>query len=1119
MSHSFEPAIVRSWLEPLGLNLAALVGQTATRQAQILHFCQPPEGNPISSEERAGLLLLAWATADRSLAESNYRTVLLAAFDLCLTIGETEMAQYLFERVYPEPTEKATYFENLIDLRLGQDRREEAQVALGEMQELHGESFLKNTTEGHFWLHIGEPGRAAQAYRRALESSPTSQRVLLSLAQCAIEMGQPDAARQRLLEFDETPRGWWKSLGHAARLWRLLGDDEQADRKERACAEARQQQQAKIAGTVEAIDTQAEATAITNDASLELLPELTSPTEGTGLPPEAFQVLQEVFGHARFRPGQEQVIDQVLAGRDTLAVLPTGAGKSLCYQVPALLLSRPVLVLSPLISLMKDQFDKLPPALKGQTLVINSGLEPGEAARRLREVARPGSPVRLIYAAPERLRQRPFVQSLERAKLGLLVVDEAHCVTMWGNDFRPDYLFIRRVLADIATPVLAVTATATPDIAGEIGRQLGRELALVRGSVFRSNLQLGVERLSGGGQERYRQVAEVCAGLEGSGIIYTRSRDKCDELAGYLRQRGISALAYHAGLDNGDRQAAQEKWSRGETQVIVATIAFGMGIDKPDVRYIIHLSPPTSLENYTQEAGRAGRDGLPSQCLMLYTSSDKGNLTRWQREERERLDLAALRAIYRTITRQVGRARQGVVPLMDLLLEVSEAISDPDETMLRVGLSILERADLLERGYDLPTMASVSLNMFGSDNATESDLAAFFEAVKFGEAGSAQIDLVEIAGRLDWQPADLELRLLGWAERGLLDYRPARREPYIVLKEAGNDARARLESLLEQMRVAAEQRLDHLETYLKSRTCRQVLIARHFGERLTAPCGQCDNCLNKDRPRQPVTTTARPALAIKPNLPETTLTEAILGAIQGAGYPPSRSALPRILLGSEKATPTERHNPLWEKLASQVTQKKVLTHLDELIGQKLVAVGKSETAFRGQTYEIYSLSEAGREWLDQHDPSQDDHNDEPAAPKPTTQPVTAFDRPARSSEIAIAAKSAKISPDEATRLVLECLNFLSPQGEAQVGRTGLVRLLLGQPSALGTRANNAYKGSLEGRLKQKEVENLVERLVETGLIAEQAATGPTGISYRALRLDEAGYSWLDEEGSKIGTES
>jgi ATP-dependent DNA helicase RecQ len=402
--------------------------------------------------------------------------------------------------------------------------------------------------------------------------------------------------------------------------------------------------------------------------------------------PELHAELRRLFGHDSFRAGQEPVVRAALAGTDTLALMPTGSGKSLTYQLAAMLRPTPTLVLSPLIALMKDQLDKLPAEVAAQATFVNSSLEAQESAARLAGVA--AGHVKLLYAAPERLRRAAFVEALRRIGLGLVVVDEVHCVSMWGHDFRPDYLFIRRALAELGEPaLLGMTATASTATAREIANALGREPEVVRTTVVRPNLRYDVEVVANA-EDRLSSLLVRLRALRGApAIVYARSRLSCERLARTLQSHGIRAEHYHAGLEPVERTRVQDAFGGGRTQVVVATTAFGMGIDKPDVRLVCLVNYPDSLESYVQMVGRAGRDGHPSDTLLLAGPHDAAALRRFALADVP--DPDDLRRTYRAL-----RDRGGVAEPQEL---ATAAATERDP---RVLVGMLEQAGLVRRGFD-----------------------------------------------------------------------------------------------------------------------------------------------------------------------------------------------------------------------------------------------------------------------------------------------------------------------------------------------------------------------------------------------------------------------------------
>ena len=332
---------------------------------------------------------------------------------------------------------------------------------------------------------------------------------------------------------------------------------------------------------------------------------------------EALEVLQQYWGYDAFRPMQEEIISAAADGKDVLAILPTGGGKSVCFQVPALMREGIALVVTPLIALMKDQVQNLE-ARGIRALSIHAGMERREVELVLNNAAY--GDFKFLYVSPERLGTALFQSWLSLLPINYIVVDEAHCISQWGYDFRPDYLTISELRKSVDAPVIALTATATPRVAEDIMDKLEfRERLLLRSGFERPNLSYIVRRC----EDKSGQLLDICRGVEGSGIVYMRHRRRCEETAAFLSANGISASYYHAGLSGETRTARQEAWKRGEIRVMVCTNAFGMGIDKPDVRFVAHTGLPESPESYFQEAGRAGRDGKRSYAVLLWNDFSK----------------------------------------------------------------------------------------------------------------------------------------------------------------------------------------------------------------------------------------------------------------------------------------------------------------------------------------------------------------------------------------------------------------------------------------------------------------------------------------------------------------
>jgi ATP-dependent DNA helicase RecQ len=868
--------------------------------------------------------------------------------EACLELGQPERALTILEaRLAKSDAVMGYRLYAQVLLALGQ---QEAAMALCQR--------LRETHSGQLtaWNIIGDVARACNdleaardAYGEMLRRSPTSTSGLLGMASYHAAVGEEEAARREIAgifaAYGDHPSRW--VLRATCEIARHLGDEDWladldarladlARREDQRLAErldlARQGKTQRTAPkSQKAAQKKGEAPAVIRPEEEEEAEPLAWPVElATEAPPELLEALREHFGYETFRPGQIEVIQAALAGEDTLALMPTGAGKSLCYQLPAMLLPGATVLISPLIALMRDQVQNLPESMRARTAFINSELGTDEQERRLRELAE--GKLKLVYVAPERLRQPGFIHALRRARVSLFVIDEAHCISQWGHDFRPDYLFIPKALramaeqaendAAAAPPILALTATATLEMRQEIGTALGRRLRVVTTGVFRPNLRYEVEHLSSQ-EEKLRALAALCAETSGPGIVYARARESCEKLASFLRQQGIKAAHYHAGMNTDERTQAQNAFMSGKTRVIVATVAFGMGIDKADVRFIIHYNLPNSLEAYCQESGRAGRDGRPARCVLFYSSGDKSQLSRWLRQDA--LDLPFLRAVYGEIQRQLSKNNKlGLVASADLERAINTFLQtnerEASETMVRVGISLLERGGLLTRHFDAPRAAFVTWH---GTQQPPADLAAFLKAAHLRAQQPENIDLLTLAAQMHLHPGALEERLFAWRDRGLIEYRANQRQMLVELLPAPPDATQRLQDLLDTLQEQREAQIERLADYARSTRCRHKTIARHFAESLRRACGICDRCA-------PAHPSARPGALSRAaarrqrsgsdadlDATEQTILLCLLSLPFGVG----KTGLARALTGSIAAPPSAKRSSYYGRLAALSTSR------------------------------------------------------------------------------------------------------------------------------------------------------------------------------------------------------
>lgn len=545
-------------------------------------------------------------------------------------------------------------------------------------------------------------------------------------------------------------------------------------------------------------------------------------------------VLKEIFGFDSFRPGQEEVIRAVLDGRDTLAVMPTGGGKSLCYQVPALMQESLTVIVSPLISLMKDQVDSLLQSSVSGAATLHSGLPPEERWEVERRV-RTGE-VKMLYVAPERLRSLEFVLALRRSGVGLFVVDEAHCISEWGHNFRPDYLFLPRAVRDLASPpVLALTATATPRVRQDILRSLKmRSPEVVVTSFNRPNLTY---RIIPAKEKKHKlpRILDVIRNSPPPGIVYATTRKECEELAADLRRSGVDAAAYHAGMGSNQRADVQERFMTDELGVVVATIAFGMGVDKPNVRFVIHSSVPGSLPAYIQESGRAGRDGEASECVVLYRGADLG-----RRKRLVTLGKAGEREVSSFFTALTGVQNGGRVNVPPGSLS---ALGSIDSEAAGIVMGSLEESGLISRGYDL--WAEVEVHRIEEEPAgLREEVAAVHAALP----GAGSVGLPALAHKTGLRPAVVQGAIYRMMVDGVVEVVPRGSLVDVRLKTSSLDDESRrdIAGRLKNRANTAFAQIRDVESFANLRTCRREHLLRHFGDKEeVAPCAGCDVCLGE----------------------------------------------------------------------------------------------------------------------------------------------------------------------------------------------------------------------------------------------------------------------------------
>ncbi len=566
------------------------------------------------------------------------------------------------------------------------------------------------------------------------------------------------------------------------------------------------------------------------------------------------QILKQYWGYEQFRPLQKEIIEATIAGQDVLALMPTGGGKSICFQVPALYLEGVCLVITPLIALMRDQVEQL--KKRGiKAVSIHSGLSAREIDILLDNCAHDPS-IKFLYLSPERLKSDLLIERIRKIKISLLAIDEAHCISQWGYDFRPSYMEIAEFRKLIPTiNVIALTASATPDVKKDIQEKLNFKNGRVFVKSFsRPNLSYSCFD----SEDKIKKLLEVLTNVTGSSIIYVRSRKNTKEIADFLKNKKINASAYHAGMTTSERNTIQDLWIQNKTRVIVATNAFGMGIDKPDVRTVIHLSPPDSLEAYYQEAGRAGRDEKKAYAILLYTKQELEELN--QKIAQKYPEAELIRKTYQSL------ANYFKIALGSSLLAAYDFNEDEFVKIYKLPKKstffALRRLEMegfiqLNEGYHKPSRLHIPIDKTSlyDYQLTHPEIDKFIKAILRiygGELFDTFLEISEqrIAAQAEINTSEVRSKISYLQSINLFLYEPAHSSPQIVFTTFRYDA-AKLPLNMIEINIRKEKEIEkiiYLTQYVsQNRRCRSLVLQEYFGEESDFECGVCDICLKNKK--------------------------------------------------------------------------------------------------------------------------------------------------------------------------------------------------------------------------------------------------------------------------------